>query len=132
MTENQWMDELNAVLIRTKKSVASRMRDVRSNDWMALDTSNNKTQRLNFYSQGLTNGEERGRRGKRGMGWLIPRDIQSLVAGMPRDTGKEPTTTNEFNSHKLPSFYKHDSGEYTLHVHNLIYDAMDSFQTIYT
>lgn len=29
---------------------------------------------------------------------MAPRDnVQSLVAGMPRDTGKEPTTTNLIN-----------------------------------
>ena len=46
----------------------SRMRELRTNDWMALDVSNKKTQSLNVYSQGLTNGKERRRASGRGVG----------------------------------------------------------------
>lgn len=56
-----------------------------------LDVTKNNAQRLRVYSQGRTNGKGRGRICERGVGWLVPRVIQSLVAGMPRDTGKEPT-----------------------------------------
>ena len=45
-----------------------RMRELRTNDWMALDVSNKKTQSLNVYSQGLTNGKERRRASGRGVG----------------------------------------------------------------
>lgn len=66
------------------------------NDWMHQQ-EDNKIDRL--YSQRFTNGEERRRARGRVLRRLAVNVSQSLVAAMPRNTGKEPITVESVNMH---------------------------------
>ena len=92
--------------LRSKEWKVKRLEEGCKNDvvvWIVGDWIQHQ-EHNGLYSQSFTNGEERGRTRGMGVGCMAVNTSQILVAAMPRNTGREPTTTKLINTNNTKTW----------------------------